>query len=68
MVKYSGPFLKWTREELKQIDKEIYDDAQGLTPERWYRDYVCQEKKEKEDLPALRFATRCYNSRTQGLQ
>ena len=27
LVRYSGPFLKWTREELKQMDKKISDHA-----------------------------------------
>ena len=30
LVRYSGPFLKWAREELKQMDKKTNDDAQGI--------------------------------------
>ena len=30
-------------------DKEIDDKAQSLTPERWYSQFLCQEKKEEEE-------------------
>ena len=36
LVRYSGPFLKWTREELKQMDQRTrrLNDAYGLTSQR----------------------------------
>ena len=37
--RYSGHFLKWTRREFKQVDQT---------------DYMYQEKREEEDLPALK--------------
>ena len=58
LVRYFGPFLKWTRDELKQIDQRtrklmtmlkalhLRDDV----------DYMFQEKREEEDLPALKTA------------
>ena len=50
-VRYSGRFLKWTRDELKQIDQRT---RKLMT--------MYQEKREKEDLPASRTAlTHLYN-------
>ena len=43
VVIYSGPFWKWTKEELRQ----------GFTSEKRQADYMCQEKKEEEDSPTL---------------
>ena len=43
----SGQFLKWTRKELKQMDQRT---RQLMT----FTDYICQEKTEEEDLPALK--------------
>ena len=31
LIRYWGPFVKLTKEELKQMDKQIYDDAHGFT-------------------------------------
>ena len=35
-------------------EKEIDDNAHGLTPKRWQT--MCQEKKKEEDSPDLRIA------------
>ena len=64
--RYSGPFLKWTREELKQVDKSTrklmnlhkalrhWDDVGRL--------YMSKEKKKDEVLPKLKTAlTHQYN-------
>ena len=66
LVRYSAPFLKRTREELKEMDKgtrklmTLYkalnsrDDVDRL--------YTYQEKKEEKDLPTLKIAlTHRYN-------
>ena len=53
LVRYSGPFLKWTRDELKQMDQRtrtLMTMYKALHP----RDYMFQEKREEEDLPALK--------------
>ena len=55
LVRYSGPFLKWTREELRQIDQM----ARKLIPThkalhlKDVIDYMNQEKKEEEGLQRL---------------
>ena len=50
-VRYSGPFLKWTRDELKQMDQR---KRRHYIPETMLTDYMFQEKREEEDLPALK--------------
>ena len=40
LVRYSGPFLKWTRDELRQMDKKNYDHVQGR---RWQT--ICTKKR-----------------------
>ena len=58
LVRYLEPFLKWTREDLKQMDQRTRD----LIPEMTLTDYMCQEKREEEDLLALKIAlTHRYN-------
>ena len=55
LVRYSGPFLKWTREELKQMDnrtRKLMTIHKALHP----RDEVCQEEREEEDTKALKTA------------
>ena len=57
LVRYSGPFLKWTREELKQMDQRTRKLMTMHTPyilEMMLADNMCQEKKEEEDLPVLK--------------
>ena len=50
IVRYTGPFLKWTREE--QIDqrtkkkKNSWRCIRLYIPEMMFTDYICQEKKE----------------------
>ena len=34
LVRYSGPFLNWTREEHRQMDKKTNDYALGITSQR----------------------------------
>ena len=51
LVRYSGPFLKWTRDELKQMDqrtRKIMTMHKALHP----RDD--EEKMEEENLPVLK--------------
>ena len=53
LVRYSGPFLKRTRDELRQT---------YYTPETTWTDYMYQEKREEEEFPALKTAlTHRYN-------
>ena len=54
-VRYSGPFLKWTREELKQMDQRTRK-LRPYIPEMTSTDYMSKEKKEDDDLPTLRIA------------
>ena len=57
LVRYFGLFLKWIREEVRQINQRIrklmmmhkvYIGKMTLT------DYICQEKKEEEYSPELK--------------
>ena len=57
LLRYSGPFLKWTREELKQMDqrtRKLMICIKHCIPELTLTDYMCQEEREEEDLPALK--------------
>ena len=57
LVRYSGPFLKWTREELKQMDKrtrKLITMHKVLHHRDNVTDNMCQEKKAEEDLPSLK--------------
>ena len=59
-VGYSGPFLKWTRDELKQMDQRIrklMTMHKALHP-RDDVDYMYLEKRGEEDLPASKTALR----------
>ena len=60
LVRYSGPFLKWTRKELKQMDQST---RKLMTiPETTWTDYMYQEKRKEEDMPASKTAlTHPYN-------
>ena len=53
LVRQSGLFLNWTREEFKQINKKEIDDD---TPERWHRQTISIKNREEEDSPELRNA------------
>ena len=54
LVRYSGPFLKWTRDELKQMDQRT---RKLMTMHKaWLIDYMYLEKREEEDLPASKTA------------
>ena len=60
LVRYSRPFLKWTREEIRQIDQRTSKLMihKVLHPrEDIDRLYMCQEKKELEDSPSLKMAS-----------
>ena len=50
LIRYSGPFLKWTREGLQKIDqrkrKKADDDAQSLTSEKCHSRTIYVKKKE----------------------
>ena len=55
LVRYSGPFLKWTR-ELKQMDqrtRKLMTMHKALHPRNDVDRLMYQEKREEEDLPAL---------------
>ena len=57
LVRYSGPFLKWTRDELKQMDqgtRKLITMHKHYIPETTLTDYMFQEKKKEKDLPALK--------------
>ena len=57
LVRYSGPFLKWTREELKQMDQRTRKQMtmnKASHPRDHVTDYMCQKKKEEENIPALK--------------
>ena len=59
LVRYFGPFFKWTRDELKQMDqrtRKLMTMHKALHPEMTLTDYMFQEKREEEDLPALKTA------------
>ena len=58
LVKYSGPFLKWTRDERKQMEqrtRKLMTMHKALHP-RDDIDYIYREKREEEDLLALKTA------------
>ena len=52
LVRYSGPFLKWTRDELKQMDQRTRKLMTMHKAETTLTDYMYLEKREEEDLPA----------------
>ena len=51
LVRYSGPFLKWTRDELKQMDqrtkKQTYDYTLGITSQRRRWQNICIKEGRK---------------------
>ena len=66
LVRYSRPFRKWTRDELKQIyqrTRKLMKIHKALHPrDDVDRDYMFQEKREEEDLAGLKTAlTHRYN-------
>ena len=66
LVRYSGPFLKWTRDELRQMDqrtRKLMTMYKALHPrDNVDRLYMYLEKTEEEDLPASKTAlTHRYN-------
>ena len=59
LVRYSGPFLKWIRDELKRMDQRTRKHipyTRYYIPETTLTAYMYQEKREEEDLPALKTA------------
>ena len=58
LVRYSEPFLKWTREEHKQMDqrtrKLMHKNKKTNASQRWRWQIMCQEMKEEEDLTVLK--------------
>ena len=59
LVRYSGPFLKWTRDELRQMDqraRKLMTMHKALHLETTLTDNMYQEKREEEDLPASKTA------------
>ena len=68
-VRYSGPFLKWTGKEHKQIDqktRKLITIQRALHLRIMFIDYMYEERREEEDLPALKIAltNRYKDSRT----
>ena len=65
LVRYSGPFLKWIREEIKQMDqrtRKLMTMIRHYTSETTLTGYMCLEKREEEDLPASKTSlTHRYN-------
>ena len=58
-VRYSGPFLKWTREELKQMDqrtRKLMTMHKALHPRDDVDRLYVWKKREEADLPALKTA------------
>ena len=52
LIRYSGPFLKWIRDDLKQIDqrtRKLITMNKALHPKMMLTDYMYQEKREEED-------------------
>ena len=50
LIRYSGPFFEWTREEISQTDQrtgKINNNAQSFTPERWHRQVECVKKRKR---------------------
>ena len=43
LIRYSGPFLKWTREELKQMDQRTRK-LMTITSQRWHWQTMCIKK------------------------
>ena len=59
VVRYSGPFFKRTREELKQMDprtRKLMTMHMHSIPETTLTNYMYLEKREEEGLPALKTA------------
>ena len=50
-VRYFGPFLKEGRTSIKmdQRTRKLMTMVRPYIPERWYRLFCCQEKKEEKD-------------------
>ena len=67
LARYSGLFLTWTKEQLRQMNQRT---RELMTMHKALRsrddvDCMCSEKEEEEDLPILRIAlTHRYNSKT----
>ena len=57
LERHSGPFLKWTREELQQMDERTRK-LMTMHEALHHRDDIDrQEKKEDKDLPAFKIAS-----------
>ena len=56
LVRYSGPFLKWTRDELKQMDQRTRKLMTMHPRDDVDRLYVSRKEGGEEDLPVLKTA------------
>ena len=59
LVKYSGLFLKWTREELQQMaqrTRKLMTIHVALHSRYDVDRFMCREKKVEEDSPAFKIA------------
>ena len=61
LVRYSGAFLKWTRQEVRPMNQRSRKLIMHNPFERWHRHVsrkddidMCQEKKKEEDSSSLR--------------
>ena len=56
LIRYSGPFLKWTRDEIKWTKEQenLWPCIRHYIPKTTLTDHMYQEKREEEDLPALK--------------
>ena len=69
LVRYSGPFLKWNKEELQQMDartRKLVTIHKALHLKR-DTDCRCQENKEEEDLSAFKIVSMITDRTTQRL-
>ena len=69
LVRYSGPFLKWTRDELKQMDqrtRKLITLHKALHPRDDIDRLYVSRKRGEEDLPVSKTALthRCNDSKT----
>ena len=55
LIRYLGIFLKWIRDEHKQMDQRTRK-LMTMHKETTLTDYMYQEKREEEDLPASKIA------------
>ena len=61
LVRYSAPFLKWTREELQQMEqttRKLMTIRKFLHPRQDVDRLYVSKRREKQELPALKTASK----------